>query len=173
MSSPDEVAASDLDEVLIWFPSLAPLVSEYVNTRSMASADIRSIFVKRLRELSGTDWFDAWMCRTAGTSGLIKHKSTVRLLKSLLQDVATRPLTRLEATRALARGGTLDRDDWTRTFLSLSLPLKSELLLTGIASIEEYPWMRASVTDLLDRDVESISRGVLALNPPPDSESPA
>lgn len=174
-STESDVDPDDLNQLLTWFPSLVPLVSDYIISRSgRISPEMRGLVTSWLRKPSGMDWFDAWICRSAGAPGLVKYKTVVSRLRKILLADSTPSLTRIEAARSLASGNHLDADEWGATFLRVSPAMRSELFLTAISNLDDYPWMSDALATVADPGQEPIGlsiRAIGALDPPREQEN--
>jgi Reverse transcriptase (RNA-dependent DNA polymerase) len=139
--------ATDVRTVQTWFPQLTPQVVNYLITRPKGRASaVARYFERHFDESSGVDWVDAWMCYGAGClRGAAK--SVVKVLRSTLRQSSS-GVVRIEAFRALSHLGKLQKSDWAPVTRDLAPPLKSELILAGLAAQSRYPWLQASLPDV-------------------------
>lgn len=138
-----EVAASDLEEVQLWYPHLTPQVVDYLTSPRHVESDFAARYVSaRLSAPSSVDWVDAWMCHGAGR--LPPASFPLLLVRALAADSAAGPLTTAEAIRALAQHRVLERADWTRALSRLRPAVAAEMVFSSLSAPQRLPWLRAA-----------------------------
>jgi Reverse transcriptase (RNA-dependent DNA polymerase) len=136
-----KVAPRDLDVVQAWFPSTTPDVVRYLTSKPRRRTRwAKEVVETGIRDLSGFDWRDAWIC--FGAAELPRLNQTLRkALNDALDQEQAGPLTRLECVRALARHDALHERQWRQELERASPAISAELIFGATQTLASYPWL--------------------------------
>lgn len=136
-----KVELDDVEQLLQWFPKLAPTISLYLNSiADDTPSEIGRFLVRALERQPKSDWTTGWLCSVATRPGIRLQKRLVALLQDLAKNKDEGLLTRTSAVRALAVARKLDEATWFDLYVDATSAIQSEMIFSALFEKSLYPW---------------------------------
>jgi hypothetical protein len=149
-TSPVATPSHDLQVILQWFPRSAPAIASYLLALSDSNPQTVKDFLRAsLKPTEHPDWATAWLCYVLEQKAGLIDDAIGDVLLDLVAVANFGPLTRVGASRALARSRRLTEPAWRALLTTASPAIRSEMLFSALAERNLYRW---SVPELPSSD---------------------
>jgi hypothetical protein len=131
-----ELPPKDLEIIGQWFPRLAPRLAQYL--RGAEDTYLRDTLQEIADPARLGDWITAWLLSAAEERKGIVDAELEGALGRILSEAEGGPLSRVSASRTLARAGALSRHQFWAVWEGASPAIRSEIAFSVLAERDLY-----------------------------------